>query len=127
MGKLGLTETYEEMVEKYGKENADFLASTSGTGGRTTAVPLPDHGRHATRRALIEDGRAERAKRGWSFEVREGSMTLLRKLFNGPWDEDFVVVPPGRGSWRETTSGCWTSGRSLQAAGLKRAAPPTPA
>ena len=23
-------------------------------------------------------------------------MKLLSRLFNGPWDEDFLVVPPGK-------------------------------
>ena len=33
---------------------------------------------------------------GWRFEVRDGDLTLLEKLFFGKWDEDFVIVPPGK-------------------------------
>jgi len=28
--------------------------------------------------------------------LRKGNWTLLRKLFEGRWDEDFVVLQPGR-------------------------------
>ena len=47
---------------------------------------------------LIERAKADAAKLGWQFEVRQGSMKLLSRLFNGPWDEDFLVVPPGKRS-----------------------------
>jgi hypothetical protein len=30
------------------------------------------------------------------FEEIEGSSALVRKLILGPWDADFVVVPPGQ-------------------------------
>jgi hypothetical protein len=43
----------------------------------------------------IEAGRASAKERGWTFDVREGNMGLLKKLFAGPWDEDFIIVPPG--------------------------------
>ena len=43
----------------------------------------------------MEQVRREAAERGWEFELREGNWSLLRKLFFGTWDDDFVVVPPG--------------------------------
>jgi hypothetical protein len=33
---------------------------------------------------------------GLRFEEIKGSPTLVDKIVNGSWDEDFVVVPPGQ-------------------------------
>jgi hypothetical protein len=39
----------------------------------------------------------EQAKeRNWDFEKLQGNMTLLRRLVNGDWDDDFLIVPPGK-------------------------------
>jgi hypothetical protein len=96
MGKLGLTEPYEEMVKKYGKENADFLAGSFGDWLKNYSKYLYLTMGICDETPFIEAGKASAARRGWEFEVREGNITLLRKLFEGPWDDDFVVVPPGR-------------------------------
>ncbi len=96
MGKLGLTESYEQMVEKYGKENADFLAATVGDWRKNYSKFLYLTMGITDETELIDAGRAEAARQGWDFEVRPGNLTLLRRLFNGPWDDDFIVVPPGR-------------------------------
>ena len=62
--------------------------------------------KHYTRLALIDTGRqgiehyrnhartlAERW--GLRFEEIPGSNSLVKKMLYGPWDDDFVVVPPG--------------------------------
>ena len=95
MGKLGLTESYEEMVEKYGKENADFLSASFGDWYKNYSAYLYLTMGICDETGQIEAGRASAKERGWSFDVREGNMRLLKKLFAGPWDEDFVIVRPG--------------------------------
>jgi hypothetical protein len=95
MGKLGLTESYEEMVEKYGKENADFLAASVGDWYKNYNAYLYLTMGVLDESPFIEAGRADATTKGWTFEVRPGTMSLLTKLFNGPWDDDFVIVPPG--------------------------------
>lgn len=95
MGKLGLTESYEEMVEKYGKENADFLQATVGDWQKNYSAYLYLTMGVCDETGLIEAGRGDAKSLGWDFQVKEGNISLLRRLFEGPWDGDFIVVPPG--------------------------------
>ena len=87
--------TRAEYVEKYGADNADYLMEVLG-GWRV----------HYGRAAFVSMGvadetvpeaaaRDEAERRGWAFERLEGSMVLLRRLLDGDWDDDFLVLRPG--------------------------------
>jgi hypothetical protein len=86
-------EEHKRMVERYGKRRAD----------RVMAVMLKNY----TRLAYIDTGckdqeqyrdhaRKTAAKFNLNYEEIPGSLRLIRKMIQGPWDEDFVVVPPGQ-------------------------------
>ena len=92
----GLTDSYAQLVAKYGEENAAYIAETLGgwkhnykkmlylTMGLIDETPMME----ATSLAAQENG--------WSFEQRPGQWRLLEDLFAGRWEEDFLVVRPGQ-------------------------------
>jgi hypothetical protein len=87
--------TRAEYVAKYGEDNADYLMEVLG-GWRA----------HYGRAAFVSMGvadetagqtvaREEAERRGWAFETLEGSMILLRRLLDGDWADDMLVLQPG--------------------------------
>ncbi len=95
MQQLGLDATYEEMVEKYGKENADFILATLGDGLKNyTGICYLQMGT-TNEEPFIEVSQKQAQERNWAFELRQGDWTLLEKLFFGKWDDDFLIIPPG--------------------------------
>ena len=94
--KSGMTQTYEELVEKYGEDNAKFLyeqlCDMRRNYGRITFIEMGigpgDH--------FEQCARKEAEQSGWEFEKLDGDMTLMYKLLDGPWDnEEFLTVQPG--------------------------------
>ena len=95
-----LQSVYQDYVEKYGKDNADYLMQVMGAWQQ-----------HYQRAAYIDLGigdgqaveakaQAEAARRGWAFERMTGDLVLVRRLINGDWGEepgsDFLVLQPGQ-------------------------------
>lgn len=87
---------YAEYVEKYGKDNADYLMEVMGAWTqhynraayiRTQEAAFPD---------LSEQVRAIAERRNWTYEELAGSLILIRDLLEGRWDSDrFQVIQPG--------------------------------
>ncbi|MBN1137640.1 MAG: DUF1638 domain-containing protein [Anaerolineae bacterium] len=84
---------YDRLAEKYGPQKAEWV--------------IRQMIRHYTRLALIDTGRQSDLDRyreqarclaeRWSlrFEEIQGADALVRQMLFGPWDDSFVVVPPG--------------------------------
>lgn len=94
--KLGLFLQRDELVHKYGEENADYILETMGDG-------TANYDRLAFIRmgldsedAFEDAARHEAEEKGWTFATINGSLALLRKLVNGNWDDDILVVEPGQ-------------------------------
>jgi hypothetical protein len=91
-----MDQSYQDLVETYGEDNARYLYDT-----------LCDTTRNYRQVTFIEmgmepDDRFERTaqlgaeRRGWRFEKIRGDMALIEGLLNGAWnDQQFLVVLPG--------------------------------
>lgn len=86
---------YQPMIERYGQEKAD----------RMMKLVLKNY----TRLAFINTGlkdldkyrehsRKSAEKFGLRYEEIRGKNTLVKKMLFGPWDGEFVIIPPGKKS-----------------------------
>ena len=96
MAKLGLTDSYEELVAKHGKENADFIVESLGDWKSNYSNMLYLEMGLCDETPFVEKARELAGDRNWTFEQRKGEWTLLEKLFFGQWDGEFVTINPGQ-------------------------------
>lgn len=94
--QLGITSTYQEYVEKYGEENAQYIMEMTGDWlknyNKFTYITTPfgnfDHYLEMTKKAAEE--------KNWDFEVIEGDLNILQRLVDGDWNEkDFLIIDSG--------------------------------
>ena len=100
MKEMGFGMPYEEMVEKYGEDNAKYLQEALGGLGsyreNYTRMAYIDTGL-GPKEELIEETRRQAESNGWRLEVLEGSRSLVKRMLWGEWDEsDFLVIQPGQ-------------------------------
>jgi hypothetical protein len=96
MDNLGLNARYDELVRKYGEDNARHIwEMTTGwqRNYRRLAYLELGLGGHL---GYDEEARREAEDQGWEFAKLPGDLGLLRRLLDGDWGiEDFVVLSPG--------------------------------
>ena len=93
---VDLEAEYNTYVEKYGQDNADYLMEVMGAWKNhyNRAVYI-DLGLGDTS-SLEKQAQEEAQRRGWTFERLPGDINLIQRLVTGPWEQDFLVVPPGQ-------------------------------
>lgn len=88
---------YTDYLEKYGKENADYLMDMMSAWRvhyeRAAYIDLGvGEGKDVAEKAQLDA-----KKNGWRFERMTGDLILIQKLLFGDWpDEDFLVLQPGQ-------------------------------
>lgn len=83
---------YERMVGQYGAERADRLMKIMLK--NYTRLVYIDTG-HDDKQRYIDYARKTAEQFNLRFEELPGSNSLILKLISGPWDDEFLVVPPG--------------------------------
>jgi len=93
---LGLDKDYEELVEKYGEENAKYIWETlhpEYSNDEFIYIYIPDFENLGYR----EKAKSVAEKENKTFRLLKGSMRIIIDLINGNWNEnDFLIVPAGK-------------------------------
>jgi hypothetical protein len=91
-----LRETYDDFVAKYGEDNADYLMEVMGAWqSHYERAVFVDLGLDNSS-AVEERARTEALNRGWAFERTDGDIVIFRRLLEGDWEDDFLVLQPGQ-------------------------------
>jgi hypothetical protein len=88
-----LFSSHDQMVERYGQEKAAWLMKRMLQ--NYTRLVFINTGTYEVEK-YREYTKGMAARHGLRFEEIQGATTLVEKMVNGPWDEDFVIVPAGK-------------------------------
>ena len=94
--RTGMDLSFQELVEKYGEDNARYLHERLGdTTANYRQFTYIDMGIDPAGR-FERQARAAAEERGWDFHTIPGDLSLLRGLVDGPWDgNEYLVLQPG--------------------------------
>ena len=96
MSQLGLEKSYEDYVELYGEDNAEYIMEILG-GWETKYTKMTfintTVGDVGMDRII---SRKDAESKNWEFKEIDGDVRLILNLMNGQWDEnEFLIVPAG--------------------------------
>ena len=85
-------EEHKRLIERYGQERADKVMDMMLK--NYTRLAYIDTGQDDQER-YRDYARRTAEKFNLRYEEIPGSNVLIRKMIQGPWEDDFVVLPPG--------------------------------
>jgi len=89
---------FEEYCQRYGKETAEWVIREELKNYTRIALVESELGMEEThRKHARENARFLNLK----YEEIKGSLGFFRKIIQGPWDRDFVVLKPGEEAQQE--------------------------
>lgn len=92
---LGWDKEYEDLVEKYGEENAQFIWESLHPASHSTElvyIRVPE----TESLGYLDKMQTHALEEGKSLRILEGNMRLIKALIHGDWnEEEFLIVPPG--------------------------------
>jgi hypothetical protein len=84
---------YDILIERYGQERADFMMNLVFKDFRRMAYISEENSKNghycAYTRQLADQF-------GLRFEELQGSDRFFKKMIDGPWDDEFLIVKPGQ-------------------------------
>ncbi len=93
---MGLDKNYEELVEQYGEENAEYIWETLHPvihSDELIFIDVPE----LSHLGFLETMRALAAEKSKKLKVIEGDMRIITGLIYGDWHEDdYLMVSPGK-------------------------------
>lgn len=96
--ELGLDaqKTYAEYVDKYGKDNADYLMTIMGAWQQHYQRAVYVDMGIGDGSEVADQARNDATQHGWTFEQMRGDARLIGKLINGEWDDEFLILKRGQ-------------------------------
>jgi len=91
---LGLDMSKEELIAKYGEDNAEYLLSMLNFDNVQEYIYISTN--DPMDNFFLKDISEKAKTEGIPYKIIEGSTRLISKLINGEWDDEFLIVPPGR-------------------------------
>jgi len=89
--------TYEEYVEKYGREKAGYLMDVLNDELKNYSKLVYIDTHLGDFKHYKDKVKKDARKKGWEYEELDGSIELILNMMNGRWDElNYLVVQPGQ-------------------------------
>ncbi|MCF7707882.1 MAG: DUF1638 domain-containing protein [Verrucomicrobia bacterium] len=89
-----LGRSYEELVEKYGEDNAAYLLGVTDRWRLNYTTGMFIEFAFGPQAEAKDRVRRICGNYNWEFKCINGDLRLLEKWISGEWDEDFLIVQP---------------------------------
>jgi hypothetical protein len=93
---LGLDKDYQQLIEQYGEENAQYIWNTlhpGNEGDELIYIKIPE----LESLGYLEEFKKNAVAKSKNVRIINGNTNLIYKLINGKWTKDeFLIIPPGK-------------------------------